>query len=483
MKRTESKMRGLRAWFAAATMVAMAADARAEIMPHYDLRGLALQSDAIAFATRTEVRRDGAYRTIETFRVTRAVAGPIRVGATITLDTSLYATSPACARPDADAALFLTRDRNGQWQLVLSGMRVSCGGVAYRFVQQRNPGGLEPVEQLAEPANAAANGPATVPWTALAPMIDRAIAAADVVRRYEAQPTSPTRDALLALLPPQPDRAAQMLDDYVYEPRSHDVVTERVARIFEARRDVSGALAAGARVSAASFEYRPNAPLSAQDLWSVIERASDPPEQRATAIRAVTTFTLLVPAMVDRLAPLLRDPDALVRHAAARALLLGRGGSSSEPNDGVRRRAVEGAIDQLMGRFVATEQDPTLRFWLYLQGTSKPSPLGRLAPRAAFFAHAQQRSAQIGVAERRTRGAPRVESVELELRAPGTATIACGAQVHRARWSTAGASMRDAALRCAGARDGQSYVARLRVRVADAGAPAVRVVDVPALRW
>ncbi len=64
----------------AAVAVANVADAR--WMPHFDLAGLVLSSEAVVHATRVSTRSRATYQRLETFRVTRSVAGSLRVGDT-----------------------------------------------------------------------------------------------------------------------------------------------------------------------------------------------------------------------------------------------------------------------------------------------------------------------------------------------------------------------------------------------------------------
>ena len=123
-----------------------AGDARAAMMAHYDLAGLALESDAIVVATRTPA----ADRT-STYHVTRAIRGPIAAGTDLVLDDGLYATEGHAIDPEV--VVFLHRADAGGWYITSSGLRVVDGGQVFRFEQWDNPGGFTMVPQGHDPSD------------------------------------------------------------------------------------------------------------------------------------------------------------------------------------------------------------------------------------------------------------------------------------------------------------------------------------------
>lgn len=483
-----SRLRWVTSRAAALVALSFAHVSLSESMPHYDLTGLALESEAVVVASRLSARSAGPHQRFETFRVDRVLAGSLRVGAVIEVDTSFYMmnTLPTGARLDPAAALFLAPNRTDPqhpWSIVMSGLRVSASGLAYSFVQRSNPGLYESAPQGPDVRPSIALPAATAsPWADCVSAAERAITRASRIRVLTNNPANASRAELVALLGPRPSPVSIVLRDPAWIGLYRDVASERIARIFEARRDVEGALEAGFRFADGPFDYRPASPLTNADLWPTIESAAALPELRATAIRAVTAFTLLDVPLATRLAALLSATEPLVRQAAADVLDRGRGGFSSEPGDERRRRAVNAIVDRALGEYVRREADPLVRFWLIERSSSTPNALGPNVPTEAVFAHAAQRRLAIALGARSANALPAVRRVELELRPRTGAPIACGAQT--ATWSSSsGLTARwSADLRCAGATDGADYTARFTLALEHRGATRTHTVE-QSLRW
>ncbi|MFO0560340.1 MAG: hypothetical protein U0269_20150 [Polyangiales bacterium] len=474
---------------AAATLATLSSQpAHARWMPHFDLTGLVLESQAVVQATRVSTRAPSQYQRLETFRVTRAVTGSLRAGETVEVETFLYNTQSLQPAISNEAVLFLQRAdsaQGGGWQVVSSGYRVSSAGRAYRFVQFNNPGGFDAVPQGADPddVRSPTATSAALSWSALLTALDAAVVRANQLRALEAQGAAAPRASLLALLGPAPDPAALMLQERSGPGFYRDVVGDRVAQLFAARRDAAGVMMVAVRSQGDEEGYAPVPALPSAALWALIDDASQPAELRAAALRSVESTGLLTPANAQRISTHLRDASALVRLAAARELMRRRDGFSSERGDAARLRAVRATVDRALLEYVQRESDPVARYALFIAGLSTPSPLGSRAPREALFAVARGRVLQIGVAFRSANGqTPAVSSVDFTLTRPGAAPIACGAQTAAATQSTSGASRWSVALRCERATAGP-YAARAVITVDHAGPNRTRAVELGTIQW
>lgn len=476
-------------FFAAAALVAStwAPLARGESMPHFDLTGLALESQAVVVASRVSSRTAGTYQRFETFRVERSLSGSLAAGTVIELDTSLYVMSPLPngAQRDPTTALFLQANRGDPqhpWSIVMSGLRVSASGLAYRVVQMNNPGLYQLAPQVSDDRTSIARSSAApaVPWAQFVTAAERAIARASRIRVLENSPATASRTELIDLLGPRMNPASIVLRDGAWLGLFRDAASERIARIFEARRDVTGALEAGFRYADGPFDYRPSA-LTAADLWPTIESASAAPEHRATAIRAVTAYVLLDAPLATRLAALLASPEPLVRQAAADVLERGRGGFSSDPGDARRRRAVAAIIDRAFAEYVRRETDPLVRYWLIERSSSTPNALGANVPTEALFALAERKRLTVALG---ARGAalPTISRVEMQLVAANAQPIACGPQTATWASSSSVTSRWNADLRCPSAVDGTEYAARFTITLSTRRGSTTRTVD-QRLRW
>lgn len=473
---------------ACAVATLFAAPAHARWMPHFDLTGLVLESEAVVLATRVSTRSPARYQRLDSFRVTRAVTGSLRVGDTVEVDTALYNTQSLQPAINNDAVLFLQRLDPAQpnsWHIVSSGYRVSSGGSAYRFVQFNNPGGFDAVPQGADPDDVRSpSQPSTaISWTAMTQALDRAALRASQVRALEAQGAAAPRATLLALLGPAPDATSLLLQERSGPGFYRDVVGERVAQLFAARQDVAGVMAVAVRSQGDEEGYArvPSVPSAA--LWTLVDDRAQPAELRAAALRSIEANSLLTTALVQRFALHLRDTSPLVRLGAARELMRRRDGFGSERGDAARLRAVRVAVDAALGEYVPREGDPVARYALFIAGLSTPSPLGNRAPREAFFATVRGRTVQIGVAFRSANGrTPTVTDVDLRLTNARGTTVACGAQTVTATQSTTGASRWSVALRCDGATRG-AYTAQAEITVDGAGPQRTRTVELGAIQW
>jgi len=113
-------------------------------MPHRDLAGLVMESDAVVVAERVSVEHPARYSEIGHYRVERALFGTMAKGMEVAVEQSLYATGRH--NLDKRAVLFLVKG-----ELVPSGMRVIEGGKVFRFEQFDNPGGWGMVPQGHDP--------------------------------------------------------------------------------------------------------------------------------------------------------------------------------------------------------------------------------------------------------------------------------------------------------------------------------------------
>ncbi|MBK7079061.1 MAG: hypothetical protein IPH44_43025 [Myxococcales bacterium] len=343
-----------------------AGDARAAMMAHYDLAGLALESDAIVVATRTPA----ADRT-STYHVTRAIRGPIAAGTDLVLDDGLYATEGHAIDPEV--VVFLHRADAGGWYITSSGLRVVDGGQVFRFEQWDNPGGFTMVPQGHDPSDQ---------WRAAGVGVDRAtfdreltaaIARADgVAAALTITDPARRRAAALALVPPA-GASRPSMGFY------RDEVTARLAAGLAAAGDLAGALDVTAR-DRSGFTWRaPLAPPAA--LIAVAQDPTAPVERRVEALRSLRAGALFADAIgVAAVLTLVDAPEAAVRAAAIGAVASVWGWSGGDRVQAARNRTLRRLVQRALARRFAVEQDGAVLAALAAAYQRRPLPARRGGP-------------------------------------------------------------------------------------------------------
>jgi hypothetical protein len=349
-----------------------AGDARAAMMAHYDLAGLALESDAIVIATRTP----SANRT-STYRVTRALRGPIAAGTDLVLDDGLYAIAGHAVEPEV--VVFLHRADAGGWYITSSGLRVVEGGKVFRFEQWDNPGGFTMVPQGHDPADQ---------WHAPGAPIDRAtfdrelavaVARADAVAAVLAI-TDPARRRAAALALLSPVGASRPSMGFY-----RDEVAARVAAGLAAAGDLAGALDAVARDRSGIAWRAPLAPSAA--LIAVAQDPTAPVARRAEALRALRGGALFADAIgVAAALTLVDDPEAAVRAAAVGAVASVWAWSGGDPAQAARNRTLRRQVARALARRFAVEQDGAVLAAIAAAHRGRALPPRRGAPPIAATA-------------------------------------------------------------------------------------------------
>ncbi|MCB9726837.1 MAG: hypothetical protein H6748_22515, partial [Spirochaetaceae bacterium] len=138
-------------------ILAPARPAAAASLPHYDLRSLALQSDAIV-RVRIVDEPDDPSAPI-THQIVTSYLGELEVGAELRLPHAGYSSRTGSFGEgkrafDDDAVLFLQRAAEGDpsgWRLTESGLRRCAEGLVYRYQQANNPGPYVSVPQGHDP--------------------------------------------------------------------------------------------------------------------------------------------------------------------------------------------------------------------------------------------------------------------------------------------------------------------------------------------
>ncbi|MEI8256793.1 MAG: hypothetical protein WCJ30_14050 [Deltaproteobacteria bacterium] len=333
-------------------LLGVARPARAAMMEHTDLAGLAFQSDAIVAADRVGVTAVNQYVSNTTYRVTRVLAGSLAAGATLTLGDSgcVMDGSPyGAAHPlplDRSVVLFLSRVQPDprlppEWRIVPSGLRVMSGGLVYRFEQWSNPGPYVPVPQGHDPEDARGGAPGATPvdLRAFEVMLAAAMARATAMHEALALTDVATRRArVVALLgAPVPPSVTTGRPGNFYE----DVLAEGAATALATAGDIDGALEARARGRAGhAWPF-----LEASAL---VVRATD--GSRPTAVRTaaldlmtMTSFTVADERAIADVAASAIEPEVRV---AAMTFLGGLAGRSDEGGRAAhnRRRGVTAGV-------------------------------------------------------------------------------------------------------------------------------------------
>src|SRR5580698_7616830 len=86
-------MRRVLGFVAVVVVVAVASrTATARPMPHRDLAGLVMESDAVVVAERVSVEHPAQYSEVGHYRVERALSGTMATGTEVAVEQNLYAT-------------------------------------------------------------------------------------------------------------------------------------------------------------------------------------------------------------------------------------------------------------------------------------------------------------------------------------------------------------------------------------------------------
>ena len=339
-------------------------------MEHHDLASLWFEADEIVMADELAHGTEGAdWSEITAYRVTRSWKGALAVGAEIevfddaynlTIDPTWDVSDPEHPQqvpaPEREprAILFLEPSaprmiaegqftRAGLWQKVPSGMRILAGGKVLRFVQQSNPGGYAPVPQGDDPGDALhgtlePNEPLDLAafereLAEAKARAERAVAALAMTEPAERSA------ALLALLPAartfppleRPWPAGFPADDLSRQLREELAKARNVETFLEAMgRDVVGSF----RTWDGRTFLDPGRTDRASQLLDAAVESSRPLHQRDAALRVLADN---VPwpleadegePLLDRLGPLLADPNPWVRAAAVEATAAWLGGDA-----------------------------------------------------------------------------------------------------------------------------------------------------------
>jgi hypothetical protein len=278
----------------------------AKMMVHYDLAGLAMNSQAIVIADRGA---PDAQAGVTHYRVVRALRGTLPSGTDLALYDGLY--DQRGHDLDTRVVLWLTRF-DGEWFITSSGMRVVENGKVFRFEQWNNPGGWSLVPQGSDPQDM---------WRIGTPQLDmagceRAIAAAlrrvDAFEaaRVERDPVKRRASVLAVMAPAGAARA-----DGFYR----DALAEAGRAALAESGDLEGALLVTARDHGSIGGGRDFGKLA--DLTAFAADASRPVPLRVLAINAIARrndFLADAPAAAVVVA-LFADATPAVRAAAINA--------------------------------------------------------------------------------------------------------------------------------------------------------------------
>lgn len=387
--------------------------ARAAAMPHYDLAGLVLESDAVVVATRSP-SAGGASR----YRVTRSIRGPLAVGVELAIDDRPYGTDGHAI--DAEVVAFLRRDDRGGWFLTSSGLRVTEGGKVFRFEQWNNPGGFTMVAQGHDPADAWNGDDAAIDRVTLERELAVAIARADGVAPALAL-TDPARRraAAFALLPPAG----------VSEPGMgfyRDEVSARIAAGLAAAGDLDGALDARARDRSGPGWATTLAPAPA--LVAIAAATTAPGSRRVAALEALRPGALFADAADLRaVVALLDDADPAVRIAAIATAATAWGGGRGA--DAAINRGLAREVARALAARFAREADRTVLHALTVVHAGRRMPARRGGPAAVAGVRVVDGALQVDV---RCLGRHRVRLPATitggGAAAPGWVAITCGAE-------------------------------------------------------
>jgi hypothetical protein len=335
---------------AAVVVVALAPrSAAARPMPHRDLAGLVMESDAVVVAERVSVEHPARYSEIGHYRVERALFGTMAKGMEVAVEQSLYATGRH--NLDKRAVLFLVKG-----ELVPSGMRVIEGGKVFRFEQFDNPGGWGMVPQGHDPQDNWQAGVAAVDL----PTFEREVS--DAVARVNAFATArgiadrdPRRAAMLALLVP-PGGPHATGGFYV------DELARGIEQELVKAGDLEGGLLAFERDRSVLPAY---AFANLADLVAVATDRKRPLDLRVAAMQVVGSGLALIgdAAATHAMIAVLGDPSPVVR-AAAVAVVSPAHTVSSDPEEQARFAALERDQRAALMKLYATETDGDVLFVL-----------------------------------------------------------------------------------------------------------------------
>jgi hypothetical protein len=343
-------------------VVLVCSAAQGAMMVHYDLAGLAMNSQAIVIADRgaPDANPERTH-----YRVVHVLRGEITTGTDLVLDDGLYRQRGHAY--DGRVVLWLTKVGE-VWAINSSGMRVVENGKVFRFEQMSNPGGWNPVPQGSDPQDM---------WHWGTPQLDmagleRAIAAAgkrvDALEAARAEPDRGARRAkLLAVMAPL--GAARAHGFYV------DVLVGEGLRILAESGDLEGALLVAARDHGSLGSYRPFGSLT--ELVAFASDGSKPAPLRVLAIDAIARrgdFLLDVAAAHAMLA-LFQDANPRIRAAAVRAAARPANASSSDPADNRRLKQLAAQARAEVRKLYEREQNATV-----LYAIAEVRPQGQLPP-------------------------------------------------------------------------------------------------------
>ncbi|MCB9565932.1 MAG: hypothetical protein H6710_01685 [Myxococcales bacterium] len=308
-------------------ILAPARPAAAASLPHYDLRSLALQSDAIV-RVRIVDEPDDPSAPI-THQIVTSYLGELEVGAELRLPHAGYSSRTGSFGEgkrafDDDAVLFLQRAAEGDpsgWRLTESGLRRCAEGLVYRYQQANNPGPYVSVPQGHDPFDVYGDprGDPGLSMEEFEVEVLAAIAGAVAIRADLERIDDPAARARLL------DRIGPAFGDDRDEP------TMLVMLAIDDQASltiIEGLWRAGHREDALAGVDRLRFPLGYHGLaldadpsW-LLDVAGDPQEPMPLRRGALLLLehdldALAPPAALERLLALLADPDPEIRALAA----------------------------------------------------------------------------------------------------------------------------------------------------------------------
>jgi hypothetical protein len=294
----------------------------AGMMPHHELAGLVLRSQAIVLA-----ETHGSFgRPPTRFKVQKAYLGPILPGEELKLDVSGYG-DPSKSGPTyllflTDEEARVSRKAPGRWRIVPSGIKVFSGGKVLGFQQLQNPGGYSLVAEVLEGLSSGDSSQASIRDYDYEGRLRNTIRRTEAYRKAVAlaDPANSRRSLLLLLGPQRPPPVA--LSDYTRY--KLDEIEGMVVRDLKEVGGMEAALEGLSLLGAASYpRRRENGQFDVSPWDPLLASARDrrlPSRLRAAAVLGLSGFLDRRGMVSEELCRLLADPDAEIRRAVVGSL-------------------------------------------------------------------------------------------------------------------------------------------------------------------
>lgn len=306
--------------------------AGAAMMRHHDLASLVLDSEAIVLARRGAVE-PRQYYNLTHHEILKVYRGSLTVGDDLAVSTDGYLLSrdpwgvddgTAAAMSDQVVLFVRHHQRDRDWRLTASGLRILVDGRVLRFEQHNNPGPYVPVDQRRDPYDVMADPRADVPvdLATFEQDLAAAIRHADIVRQaLRTADTDAGKHRLLDLVGPAPGT----WDDRPCAPEHgigfyDDRVTTTILEALARTGDLTTTLAGIARIRGGVDLFMFERTFSPADLLAFAAADAHPLPSRVAALDllAEELGAGKDPTIVAGAARLLSDPDPAVRAATAR---------------------------------------------------------------------------------------------------------------------------------------------------------------------